>query len=93
MALINPPQNSPVDELGKDAEGKPTLAAVSQGWRNFFVAVFNILTALTLNGTTANRPIKFLWIGRPYFDVTLGIPIWVRSLSPTVWVNGAGAVV
>lgn len=44
------------------------------------------------HGTTANRPTKNLYIGRRYFDETLGYPVYVKTLVP-VWVNGAGAVV
>ncbi len=80
MALIGPPGIDPVD---KDVNGKNT--EVNQGWRNFFMAVFNILTALTMSGTTAERPTKFLWVGRPYFDTTLGQAIFLQSVSPIVW--------
>lgn len=45
------------------------------------------------SGTTANRPTKDLWIGRPYFDTTLGYIIHIKTVSPVVWVNGAGATV
>ena len=42
--------------------------------------------------TTAQRPVNPP-IGFHLFDVTIGQPIWVKSLNPTVWVNGAGTVV
>ena len=45
------------------------------------------------SGTTANRPTSSLYIGRQYFDTTLGYPIWVQSLSPTVWCDSTGAPV
>jgi hypothetical protein len=45
------------------------------------------------SGTTANRPTTNLFIGRPYFDTTLGKPIAIKSLGPTVWVDGVGTVV
>lgn len=75
--LINQPPNSSVDQGG----------AVSPGWANFFSAVFNILSALVLSGTTANRPTKFLWTGRPYFDTTLVLPIWY---SGAAWIKADG---
>jgi hypothetical protein len=28
-----------------------------------------------------------------YFDTTLALPVFVKSLNPTVWVNAAGAIV
>ena len=42
------------------------------------------------HGTTANRPTFDLQIGTPYFDTTLGIPIWYNG---TVWVNSSGTTV
>lgn len=82
MALINQPPQTPVDQNG----------AVSMGWATFFSAAFSILDALTMSGPTASRPVKFLWIGRNYFDVTLGKPVWLRSVGPNVWVDGVGTV-
>jgi hypothetical protein len=89
MALINPPPATAVDTQGP----RGLLVAVSEGWRNFFVAAYNIMIALTGSGTTAQRPTAFIYIGRPFFDTTLGLPIWVQSTNPTVWVDATGAVV
>lgn len=52
-----------------------------------------IASSLQQSGTTANRPTSVLWIGRRYFDTTLGIPIWVQSVAPVVWCNATGAAV
>jgi hypothetical protein len=92
MALINSPPTTAVDQLAQEG-GTYSLAGVVEGWRNFFQAVYSICTALTTSGTTAKRPTSGLWIGRTYFDTTLGIPIWLKSTSPTVWCNSAGAAV
>lgn len=44
------------------------------------------------SGPTAERPTKVLWIGRTYFDTTLGIPVWVSQVKPAVeWVDSTGA--
>jgi hypothetical protein len=79
--LINHPPTENVD----------TPNGPAPSWRNWFVAVWNICSALTLSGTTAQRPTRFLWVGRPYFDTTLGYPVWVQSLTPTVWADATGA--
>jgi hypothetical protein len=84
MALIN---NVPGDDFGNGT--KP----FSQSWTSFFEQIFNILSAMTQSGTTAQRPTSFLWIGRSYFDTTKGYPVYVKSVGPVVWVNGAGTVV
>lgn len=47
---------------------------------------------LQQSGVTADRPDSLLWIGRYFFDTTLGKPIWVKSVNPTVWVDGVGTV-
>lgn len=89
MALINSPPNSPVDVAL--AEGRSVrLINVSEGWRNFFMATYTICNALTMSGTTAQRPTRPLWVGRMYWDATLGRPIWIKSLNPTVWVFSDG---
>jgi hypothetical protein len=50
--------------------------------------------SLTQYGTTAQRPTANLFIGRPYFDTTLGYIIHVKQVTPTViWVNGSGVSV
>lgn len=60
---------------------------VSASWRNFFSALFNVVTGLTQSGTTAARPTSYLWTGRPYWDTTLGLPIWY---SGAAWVKADG---
>jgi hypothetical protein len=86
MALINQPPSSAVDT--QDPRG--VLAAPSEGWRNWFSQVFNICNAVTMSGTTAQRPRALLWIGRVYFDTTIHMPIWYDGID---WVDATGAVV
>lgn len=61
------------------------------GWQHFMSDVSTFLQSLTLSGTTGQRPTSFLYTGRPYFDTTLGKPIWVKSNG--VWVDATGSVV
>ena len=60
------------------------------GW---FSQAFAILFAVQQSGTTANRPTSRLWIGRTYFDTTLNLPIWVKTINPVVWQDAAGNTV
>lgn len=62
-------------------------------WRGWFAKLFFVVSPLGDNGTTALRPTKNLYIGRGYLDLTLGKPIWVKSLNPTVWIDATGATV
>ena len=85
--LINAPQTNPVDQLEIGKGGRPSLIGIADGWRNFFNAVFAICNGVTQSGTTANRPSANLWVGRVYFDTTLGLPIWYKSPG---WVKADG---
>ena len=47
-------------------------------------------------GTTATRPTNVnnqLFKGYGFFDTTLGYMVWVKTINPLVWVNGAGTPV
>lgn len=59
-------------------------------WGQWFSRAHNAVASLYQSGTTANRPTKGLWIGRSYMDLTLGRPVWLRSVGPTVWVDATG---
>jgi hypothetical protein len=47
-------------------------------------------TNVGLSGATANRPTQGVYTGMPYFDTTLGKPIWY---SGSVWKDATGATV
>lgn len=67
--------------------------SISKQWYSFFSKVKNWIVGNSQSGSTANRPTSNLDIGYQYYDTTLGCPVWVHSLNPVVWHNGAGAVV
>jgi hypothetical protein len=100
MALINPPPNTPVDVLvpeesmvqegGSIKKKISYVLKISQAWLNLFNQVFRICSAVTQSGTTAQRPTSELWVGRPYFDTTLGYQI---NYDGTNWVDGSGNTV
>ena len=59
-------------------------------WVNWFQRVFYVVFAQSQSGTTAQRPTKIMWVGRRYFDTTLGKPVYFKSSG--VWVDGVGTV-
>lgn len=63
--------------------------------RAWLDAAYTLLFANQQSGTMAQRPTTTLWIGRRYFDTTLGIPIWIQSVtaSVAVWCDATGAPV
>ncbi len=83
--MISPPPNQ---QSIQDANGKITYS-----WVEFTTEVYIGIKAAQTSGTTAQRPIKNLWIGRQYFDTTLGYSINLKSVKPNVWVNGAEVAV
>ncbi len=70
----------------------PGALSVVQTWASVITGVVNALVA---SGTTAQRPTKFLWTGRPYYDTDLaagaGKPIWYNAASATDWRDATGA--
>lgn len=77
----------PIDRA-VDAFGRLTSSWVK--WAN---DVDKLAAAQKLSGPTANRPTDFLFVGRQYFDTTLGKPIWLKAVGPVVWVDATGATV
>jgi hypothetical protein len=67
---------------------------MSQIWQAWFGSIFQWLGPQGQFGTTAKRPTTNLFIGLSYYDTTLGYPVFVHQISPSiVWHNAAGAVV
>lgn len=66
--IDSPPVRSAVDDA--------RLTRVSRSWAPWFEKVYTLLFAMSQSGVTAQRPSADLWTGRPFFDTTLGLPIW-----------------
>jgi hypothetical protein len=45
-----------------------------------------------ISGATGNRPLP-RYVGQQFFDTTLNKPIYVKTISPTVWVDANGTTV
>lgn len=76
--------------------GEITSINPTQEAMQFFHVSQQISFNLSRSGPTGSRPTSKLdgrWIGMPYFDTDLGLEIWLKSVNPDVWVNGAGVVV
>lgn len=61
---------------------------VTRTWMQFVQQVAALLTGMSESGVTADRPTSGLWVGRVYFDTTLGQPIWYDG---TEWVDATGS--
>lgn len=84
MSNFDFPSESPIS----DKEGRITLP-----WAQWFTRAQKLLGVVQARGTTANRPTTGLYEGRFYFDQTLNLPIWVKTVSPVVWIDAAGNTV
>ncbi len=63
-------------------------------WAGWLSTAQYILQDASNSGTTAQRPTTNQYIGKPYFDVTLGKPIWLKTPGNSpVWVDATGTVV
>ena len=64
----------------------------SEAWIRYFSILDTLVNTVNLSGLTADRPTENLYIGMSYFDTTLGKPIWLKSVKPSVWVLATGVV-
>jgi hypothetical protein len=83
------PTKAPNLPLALDQYSQAQQAARDNALRLYFNQIDNFSQAVigNVSGPTAGRPKVGLYIGKPFFDTTLGIPIW---WSGTKWVNASG---
>lgn len=82
--ITPPPTQSPVDTKGD---------SINSIWENWMTMAYTVMFGLTLSGTTKGRPTDNLWVGQTYFDTDLGLPIYLKTLSPIVWIKADGTIV
>lgn len=80
-------------ELPTNAQLTDSSGRASVPFLSWLTNVHTTVTAVRQSGTTAQRPTTLVWVGRVYFDTTLGIPIWAQSVGPIVWCDATGAAV
>lgn len=79
----------PADTPVVDANGNLTIP-----WAQWIQRTHNNAKTLQQSGVTADRPTSVLWIGRVFFDTSLGKPVWIKQVKPAViWVDATGAAV
>ena len=69
--------------VGKDGMPLPL-------WYQWFALVGNVLIAVTSSGTTAQRPTKFLWVGRNYWNTDITQMEWYDGTTWVTWGGGGG---
>lgn len=76
--------------INKPSLGEPVVdenGKAARSWWAWFDEITFLVGLSQQHGTTANRPTARLFIGRQYFDDTLGYPIWWDG---TAWVKYDG---
>ncbi len=71
----------------------PEGTSIPASWVQWISKVRTFAGSVSDSGATANRPTTGLFIGRQYFDTTLGKPIFLKTVSPADWVDATGASV
>lgn len=79
MSMIGPPPNND--------------GTVSTAFAKWFSKAYVLLFSIQNAGATDKRPTNDLFIGKFYYDQSLGKPIWLHSVSPIVWHDASGTVV
>jgi hypothetical protein len=73
---------------------KPTKPFKDVQYDAWFQSIQTWLGPQGQTGSTAIRPTVNLYVGLSYFDTTLGYPVFVKQVSPSIiWVNGSGTPV
>lgn len=67
--------------------GTPKIPGIVAAFQSWISAITDRINSLMGSGSTANRPTKFLWVGRPYFNTDTGAEEWWDGAA---WVSGGG---
>lgn len=74
-------------ELPTNAQLADETGRASVPFLSWLSIVHTTVVAMRQSGVTAVRPTKLLWVGRTFFDTTLGLPIWWDGSQ---WVDATG---
>ncbi len=96
--MLNPlPNASPIGSFRDEKSGKMIDVRLHPLFNAWLSSLQGVVRPLGGYGPTTARPVNTaafpLSIGVDFFDTTLGYKVTVKSLNPTVWVNGAGTPV
>lgn len=81
--------------IDRDETGNVMSVRMNPAWAAAFQLVFQNAYVATRNGPTTQRPVSTTiarFVGMPYFDTTLGYPVFLKYATSSVWVDGAGVV-
>jgi hypothetical protein len=73
---------------GEGIQIQGSLGRYGNGMTIFFRTAFIVIFDMQNSGPTGERPVENMYVGKPYFDVTLGLPIWYDGSQ---WIDATGA--
>jgi hypothetical protein len=76
-------------DLPKSAPFDPTGNWTPE-WAQWLTRSHRAILSVQQSGPTTDRPDQLLWVGRTYYDTTLGIPVWLHAINPIVWHDATG---
>ena len=79
-----------------ETDGQGNIIALKPEWAQFFHALQGIEYAASRNGPSSSRPdstMPFRYTGMPFFDTSLGKPIYLKTASSNAWVDATGSAV
>lgn len=94
MAISGPRLQMPAslsEMFNYDDQGK--ITSIKQDWAGFFSSLQQTVVAVSRSGPTSSRPMSSMdgrFTGQPYFDTTLGLPVFLKSASSNAWVKADG---
>lgn len=91
-----PPAMSQVFDIVTDDQGKLVSLTMKPEWAGYFQTVQQIAFAVSRNGSSTARPTSTFatrFEGMPFFDRTLGLPVFLKHASSSIWVDATGMAV
>ena len=70
------------------------IISMKPDWASFFNSLQQTVFAVSRSGPTSSRPMSNMdgrFVGEPYFDTTVGKPVFLKIASTNVWVDATGA--
>lgn len=97
MAGPNIQMPGPVAEMFniiRGPEGTVETIDMKPEWAAYLAAVAAVAQSGTQAGSTSTRPPSSMprWVGMPFFDQTLGKPVFLKHASSNIWVLADGSV-
>lgn len=94
---VQMPSVAEMFDFERDESGAIRSMTLKPEWAALFASLQQLTFNATRSGSTSARPSSTNAIqrypGQPFFDQSLGIPVFLKHASSNVWVDATGAPV